>query len=206
MAKYIAVLQRNIVLHTCMFNSFVSVRIVHLADRHTAGSLAEVISRINASTDRGCAIVIVGRGLFENHIYPTAKPSGDVLVGYASTILKPRFYLLSFVHQLFSSIATMPSDSTGFATDNNESRTAEFRVSANQPAPIVSINNVTSRRTNTLSPSPRITGSKIPASCFEAADMEPRNTFEEPNVCNAPLLPDLHAAWAHYAYANITWN
>lgn len=78
-------------------------------------------------------------------------------------MFEPSFYLFSFIHHQFSSIAVLLSNSIGSAADTNISGIAEFLIFAKHPAPVPPIHITTSRCTNFLTPSHRITRSDIPA-------------------------------------------
>lgn len=79
-------------------------------------------------------------------------------------------------------------------------------VPVHEPTPASFIHNVTSRRTDNLSPSHCIAGSNILVCPRKVADMEPQLTIGEPDVRNAPFSSDMHAAWAHYSRLSTTWD
>lgn len=76
----------------------------------------------------------------------------------------------------------MQSSSIGSATDTDVSGIAEFRVRADQSAPIPHIHTATFRRTNPHPPSRCIAGSDIPVRNKGAAAMEPQLTIGEIDV------------------------
>lgn len=98
----------------------------------------------------------------------------------------------------------MPSSATISATDASVSGIAEFRVTADQLASILTTHAATSRYTNLLPPSHRIAGSGIPELCWKAAAMELQIMIGEPGVRIDLLTCDMHAAWAPYPTLNIT--
>lgn len=126
-------------------------------------------------------------------------------MGYTSKIIKPLFYLLHSVHLKLFSITVMASTLTDSVTDLNVSEIAKSRILADQqPAPISPIHTTTSRRINLFPQSCCISRSHLFVRSCVAAVIKPRDTIGGPDICDAPLLPILHATWVRYARVKIT--
>lgn len=96
--------------------------------------------------------------------------------------------------------------STGFVTDAKVSRIGKFRLSSRwfTGASSSLYSNVAFlQRFFSLR---RITWSEISASHLELAVIELADSLGKLDVQNAPFCPGLHAAWARYARARITWD
>lgn len=93
---------------------------------------------------------------------------------------------------------------TGSVIDASVSRIAASLVPTDQTASVSSIPTYKCWRTNIFPPSRRIAGSDNTIRRCEAATIKPQDVIEKANVCNAPLLPDLHVLWAPCAYINFT--
>lgn len=203
MPNYIAILHGSTFCHTWQSSTIMIVRIVHLADRHTAHSSAKLALGLNVFTARESTTAVVCRWLFANLISSTARPPQRTFIAYPSTIPKPPFSLF-LDHHLFSLIAVMPSNEARSASNASLSKIANSRVPTHQPALIPSIYTATSFLTNVLSPFRRIAGSDIPVCRGEAAAIEPRDTIGDPDVRDASLPPDLHVTFSRFSYTNIT--
>lgn len=96
------------------------------------------------------------------------------------------FIYLLFLHTVkYHQSPLCPPSSTGSATNNSFSWIADFRLTADQPAPISLVHAATSRRINLFSPTCHI--ACIPVRCREAAAMETQEPIEKLDVQNIPI-------------------
>lgn len=96
--------------------------------------------------------------------------------------------------------------STGSATGIRVPETVESRAPADEPATVPSTDTGKSCYIILFSPLCCIAESNILAVHCKSAAMDTRETFEEPNACNAPLHPDVYATSVLHTQVNITWN
>lgn len=118
MPKCIAVLQGRMVCHTTKSSTSVIVRIVHLADRHTEGSSAKVISEMNARTAGNANSSCSSEAVIKPYI-SSCETSLNYLHCLSININQTFISVSFFVCHPFSSTAIMKSSSAGFTTEPN---------------------------------------------------------------------------------------
>lgn len=99
--------KRSMACHTCNCNAFVTVRIVHPVDRHTAESSSWIISMMHICTASRFSTVLIHWRSFANRLWPAATPPRGVLIGNSSTIPKLSSLFQHFDQHQFFSIFTL---------------------------------------------------------------------------------------------------
>lgn len=129
--------------YTCEINTIIRILIVHPADFHVAGLLADFICRcIHALVQSALS------SLFSGNAYITSLDTAWGRAHYSFDTHIPTLCLSYFIPYFPSILPSLLKHSTVFATNTNIYEIVEARVFAEQPAPNCSVYTIISRCTN----------------------------------------------------------